>query len=331
MVIALHTRDRLIWNVNELIIDMCKAMSINDNITLDLNGEGCDCQDIGLYDIIDNCARKFDYDISKISIRTWNTLEQHPVINIKSSLSWHLLQREIENHKDLPKSKNSNLKHFGRFVGRSNAPRLMLSTYLDEKYCNNTLSTYHYNSLDDYHKDHTGLESLINDFQVSDIGSHARFLSTCPRTIHHSDFVWTNDSQNDYYEQLLKTDHQQFKDLYLTFFVEIVSESYYNGNTFFITEKTCRPILCKTPFVIQGPTGFLKNLRALGFRTFDRWWDEGYDEDPPSWSVREIMKVIDFLATKTQQEMSDMLQDMQDVLDYNRNHMIEMVHNERSK
>jgi hypothetical protein len=43
------------------------------------------------------------------------------------------------------------------------------------------------------------------------------------------------------------------------------------------------------------------------------------------------VKVIDYLATKTQQEMSDMLQDMQDVLDYNRNHMIEMVQNERSK
>lgn len=331
MVIVLRTRDRLIWNVKQVLIDMCKAMSINDDVVLDLNGEGCDCKDIGLYDIINECAEKFDYDLTKITIKTWNPLETHPVINIQSSLSWHLLQREVTNHSTDLTPKHGKLKHFGRFIGRSNAPRLLLSTYLDQQYRDTTLSTYHYNPLDDYHKDHTGLESLINDYQISDIEPHARFLSTCPRTIHHSDFVWSNDLHSDYYEQLLKVDHQQFRDLYKTFFVEIVSESYYNGNTFFVTEKTCRPILCKTPFVIQGPTGFLKNLKSLGFCTFDRWWDEGYDEDPPSWSVREIMKVIDYLATKTQQEISDMLSDMQDVLEYNRNHMIEMVQNERSK
>ena len=35
-----------------------------------------------------------------------------------------------------------------------------------------------------------------------------------------------------------------------------------------------------TPFIVQGSQWFLHRLRDMGFQTFDRWWDEGYSEDP---------------------------------------------------
>jgi hypothetical protein len=324
MVIKIYTRDRLIWNINEMLVDMCKAMSTDDDIVLDLNAEGCDCKDIGLYDLIERCSKAFDYDISKISIHTNNMLEHHDTINVKTFFTWALVKREVSFHPGNALPKKSPLMHFGRFVGRCNAPRLILSTYLDDYYRDKTLATFHYSPDDDYHKDHIGLESLINDFQVTNIESHARFLASCPRTLDR-DYKFNFDSKDDYYSQMLSNDKTQFIARYADIFVDVVSESFYNGNTFFMTEKTCRPILCNTPFIMQSSTGFLKYLKKLGFKTFDRWWDEGYDEDPPSWAIKEIIKVIDHLASKSQEELQAMLVDMQDVLDHNRSLLIEIA------
>jgi hypothetical protein len=307
-----------------MLIDLCKAMSIDDDIVIDLNSEGCDCKDIGLYDLIDQCAKKFDYDISKISIHTNNVLERHEKINIKTSFTWSLMRREAKIHANEPQVKQSTLKHFGRFIGRSNAPRLILSTYLDEHHPEKTLGTFHYNPEDDFHKDFAGLESIINDFQITNIESHARFLASCPRSVSNQNFRFQVGSPDDHYTQMLAGDRNQFVNLYSSVFVDIVSESFYNGNTFFVTEKTYRPMLCLTPFIIQGPTGFLKNLKNFGFKTFDKWWDEGYDEDPPAWAIKEIIKVIEHLASKSQSELRAMLLDMQDVLAHNRNLIIEM-------
>ena len=46
---------------------------------------------------------------------------------------------------------------------------------------------------------------------------------------------------------------------------------------FFPTEKTAKVMLAGHPFLIFGGQGFLRNLRDLGFRTFDPWLDETYD------------------------------------------------------
>ena len=46
---------------------------------------------------------------------------------------------------------------------------------------------------------------------------------------------------------------------------------------FFPTEKTAKVMLAGHPFLILGGQYFLRNLRDLGFRTFDPWLDETYD------------------------------------------------------
>jgi hypothetical protein len=68
--------------------------------------------------------------------------------------------------------------------------------------------------------------------------------------------------------------------------LEIVAETFgghhgygHHGrdDTFFITEKTTKPIAMKHPFMVLSSFHFLKNLRALGFRTFSDHLDESYD------------------------------------------------------
>lgn len=47
---------------------------------------------------------------------------------------------------------------------------------------------------------------------------------------------------------------------------------------FFVTEKTVKALLTGIPFVLCGSYNFLKNLKALGFRTYNEIWDESYDQ-----------------------------------------------------
>ena len=60
----------------------------------------------------------------------------------------------------------------------------------------------------------------------------------------------------------------------------------------FITEKTFKPIIANQVFIIIGPRGILKKLRSLGFKTFDKFFDESYDDLPDS--IR-LFKAIDTL------------------------------------
>ena len=68
--------------------------------------------------------------------------------------------------------------------------------------------------------------------------------------------------------------------------LEIVTETFgghhgpgHHGrdDTFYITEKTTKPIAMKHPFMVLSSFHFLKNLRELGFRTFGDHLDESYD------------------------------------------------------
>ena len=107
--------------------------------------------------------------------------------------------------------------------------------------------------------------------------------------------------------------------------VEIVCETCYNGNTFFPTEKTWRPILLETPFIVQGPQWYLHRLRDLGFQTFDRWWDEGYTEDPANWQNTEIKKVIDSIGKLTIEQLQEMYTEMKPVLAHNKKRFMELT------
>lgn len=57
----------------------------------------------------------------------------------------------------------------------------------------------------------------------------------------------------------------------------LVTETNTSNNYSFFTEKIVKPILAKRLFVVISGMGYLKNLRNLGFKTFDGIIDESYD------------------------------------------------------
>jgi len=53
-----------------------------------------------------------------------------------------------------------------------------------------------------------------------------------------------------------------------------------SGPSCFLTEKTYKPILNLSPFVIQGCTGHIEFLKEKGFSVFDKYIDLDYDKVP---------------------------------------------------
>jgi len=60
-------------------------------------------------------------------------------------------------------------------------------------------------------------------------------------------------------------------------FCSLVYEAYWKENIVFFTEKVNKCILAGQPFIIISCPKYLFFLKKLGFKTFDKWWDESYD------------------------------------------------------
>ena len=98
----------------------------------------------------------------------------------------------------------------------------------------------------------------------------------------------------------------------------IVAETRYNQN--FFTEKTAKAILAKKLFIIIGAEGALRDLKHLGFKTFDGIIDESYDrelDDYTRW--RCAFEQVRFLCS---QSPHDIYQKILPILEHNQNLML---------
>lgn len=99
----------------------------------------------------------------------------------------------------------------------------------------------------------------------------------------------------------------------------IVPETLYFSDSLHLTEKIFKPIAIKRPFILVGAPGNLEYLRSYGFKTFDRWIDESYDEE--SDPERRIQMITDQVEKLCKQDVKTMYAEMQDVLEYNHQHL----------
>lgn len=105
--------------------------------------------------------------------------------------------------------------------------------------------------------------------------------------------------------------------------IEVIAESTYDSGIIFFTEKTFKAILNKNIFLLLGSYQSLLFLQKLGFKTFDRIFDESYDNtvDP----VLRFNKVFEQLKNICSYNLEDVIKiknDNQDILDYNYNHLL---------
>ena len=60
--------------------------------------------------------------------------------------------------------------------------------------------------------------------------------------------------------------------------IEIVLETLFDDSRLHLTEKTLRPIACGKPFMLASTPGSLQYLKDYGFKTFEPFIDESYDQ-----------------------------------------------------
>ena len=103
---------------------------------------------------------------------------------------------------------------------------------------------------------------------------------------------------------------------YNQYAVDIVVETNFDYPHIFISEKTLRALLTKTPFVMFGPSGTLSYLQSFGFETFNDIWDESYDtiEDPQARFIActKIVKEIAEWPLEKAREVCCILEDRLD-------------------
>jgi len=99
--------------------------------------------------------------------------------------------------------------------------------------------------------------------------------------------------------------------------ITIVSEAQFAENTCFISEKTFKPIVNLHPFIIYGNKNSLMHLKEMGYRTFDRWWDESYDSMDTWDRLDAIIGILEKLKGLSAKQLFKMYQEMKPVLLHN--------------
>ena len=111
-----------------------------------------------------------------------------------------------------------------------------------------------------------------------------------------------------------------FNDLTRAFW-HIVTETIYFFSKLHLTEKVFKPIIAQRPFILVAAPGNLAYLKSYGFKTFDRWIDESYDQEQDHYvRIEKITAEIDKLCALSMPELKQMHQEMQEVLQFNYNH-----------
>jgi len=101
-------------------------------------------------------------------------------------------------------------------------------------------------------------------------------------------------------------------------FVHVVTETCFWEQKKHLTEKIFKPIVLKQPFILLGCSDNLKYLKEYGFKTFDKWWSEDYDDiEDPILRLRTVCTLLEKICKMSNAEIKNILRDMEEVLEYN--------------
>ena len=284
----------------------------NGSVIIDLYGEAPDIAQTGLPDFFDSLSA-MGLDISKIKVITGNPIESYSKVDVHVDYSAFYEIQLFQNHIEKISTTKNIKYHFGNFVSKVNLPRLILASHLYNNYSEKTSQTFHYTHNSHYHKNYAMLDKVLNEYGINSL----EFQEACV-LLKHGPLL------KDAVEYPILILEERIENLltpckwYKEIFVDVICETWYTGNSFYVTEKFWRSVVTKTPFIIQGSQNIITNLKKLGFKTFDKYWDEGYQEDPSYYNLTEIKKVLEFISKKSINDLNDMYNDMQDILEHNR-------------
>lgn len=107
---------------------------------------------------------------------------------------------------------------------------------------------------------------------------------------------------------------------YVQTFMSVVTETLADSGTLFLSEKIWKPILVGHPFMVFGNKGTLSYLKSMGYKTFDKWIDESYDDiEDRDYRCIKIVSEISKFASKSVHELSEIRNEMKEICQHNQN------------
>ena len=287
---------------------------------------------------LDNLAVKYDFDIDGIMVITANFCAVNLYKNNKFKIypySYFTNQLTFLNLKTLNKSinvrynrdylkyinnnrTNNKEKHFLCFNGvpRLNRIAIFAEIKTNEKLVDKTILTlrgrhffeikHFYNVVNKGVDDsYDGLKNrLLNFLENYDSRSHTIY------DIEDLESLEANGGPFINYDAHSKT------------FVNIITETTYNKRSVFFTEKTSKPIYMCQPFIYFGSPYQIKELQKLGYKTFNKWWDESYDDELNfTKRMEKVVTIMEEIASWDLNKCHNVMQEMEEVLIHNFNRL----------
>ena len=257
----------------------------DDDIIISLDYEGFDITHNGLEQAVQNIADYTNIPYNQISFLTNDMLAKSNVfknqyIGWNEAGAWGIVDY-------FPEISFPKISQYAQLLGRADNERLYghhkhLTWYNGDR----GIATCHLDiyNINEYH-------SEFSEF-VMEYNKEYNFIK---RTLPYSDIggyidppiIFGNMSDTDFWETL-----------YRNISIELVYETVNTADTFYITEKTLRPIQYGKLFMVVGANDFEKHLKDLGYDIFEDIIDKSYDTSLSYIRVDQIYNSLEeFLKT----------------------------------
>lgn len=109
---------------------------------------------------------------------------------------------------------------------------------------------------------------------------------------------------------------ESYIDTYFSLVTETVTDSYS-----FRTEKIWKPIAMGHPWIAVANAGYYKDIRNLGFKTFEHIIDESFDQIQDS--QQRVSRIADVVEDLCKSDLDQFLTESRDICIYNQQHFVE--------
>jgi hypothetical protein len=107
---------------------------------------------------------------------------------------------------------------------------------------------------------------------------------------------------------------------YTDTYFSLVTETVYSNANSFRTEKIAKPLAIGHPFIVAANPGYYRDLRNLGFRTFDYLIDESFDTIENHQD--RMNRLADLVQNVVQLDIEAFVTAAEDVCKYNQQHLL---------
>ena len=118
-------------------------------------------------------------------------------------------------------------------------------------------------------------------------------------------------------------------EVYRDTYFSLVTETVFDYPYSFRTEKIAKELVMGHPWICATSNGFYRDIRNLGFKTFEHLIDESFDSIDNHQDRMD--RIIDIVGDLCNNSLSSFLAAAQEVCKYNQQHLIEMVPRIRSE